>query len=131
MKYSILMLLFALQTALFAREECASMVADFEATEQAYDAVVKAGVAAPAAEKVIAEFQKTGREIYNTCKDKMSTTRWYMLGKKLKASRVNAEDFKMMSLVELQRYALSNPPVITKYYCGSIITGVQVIPQPR
>lgn len=105
-----------------SREECARMLEHFASLEKAYDAVVQAGVAAPASETVIRRFRSEGENIYAVCQNKMSTTRWYMLGKKVRSDKVAQGDFHMQTPAELERYAISHPPVITEVRCGRIIT---------
>jgi len=127
MKYFLLLVPLALLAA--TREECAQMVKDFTPLEAAYDAVVQSQVASPISEKVIADFRRQGNIIYTECKDKMSTTPWYMLGKKIEANAVDTRQFHMESVTELTTYAINNPPVITNYVCGTVSTPGQ--PTPR
>ncbi len=105
------------------REECTQMLKRFAPLEKAYDAVVQSKVASPVSEQVIAAFRRDGEIIYTECKDKMSTTPWYMLGKKIRADAVNIANFHMQSVKELRQYAITHPPVITNYVCGSVIPG--------
>lgn len=118
-----LMAILLLTASLFARETCAELVASLEATEKAYDAVVKANIPSPVSQKVVREFQQQGNNVYNVCKEKMSTTKWYMLGKKLNREKVKASDFYVRSLEEMKQFAISNPPVIVERRCGRIIQG--------
>jgi len=127
MKYILLLVPLALLAA--TREECAQMVKDFAPLEAAYDAVVQSQVASPVSEKVIADFRRQGSVIYTECKDKMSTTPWYMLGKKVDPNSVNAGAFHISSVAELTQYAINNPPVVTKYICGTVSPPVR--PTPR
>jgi hypothetical protein len=111
------------------RQECAQMLERFAPLERSYDAVVESGVAAPVSEQVIKEFRHEGARIYGECKDKMSTTRWYMLGKKIKPYGVDLAKYHMPSVAELKRYAINNPPVITEVRCGTIKQGIHPLPR--
>jgi hypothetical protein len=108
------------------REQCAQMVKDFEPLEKSYDAVVASGVASPVCEKIIRDFRREGGTIYTECKDKMDTTPWYMLGKKIKPYGVDIEKFHLDSPADLTRYALSHPPVVTEYRCGTVTQGIHL-----
>ena len=105
------------------REECVERLKRFAPLEKAYDAVVAAGIASPISEKVIRDFRTEGSGIYTDCKDKMSTTPWYMLGKKVQADDVKVEQFHMESAMELRSYAISHPPVIVNTVCGTVTPG--------
>jgi hypothetical protein len=59
----------------------------------------------------------------------MSTTRWYMLGKKIKPYGADLAKFHMESIAELKRYAINNPPVITEVRCGTIKQGIHPLPR--
>jgi len=124
------MLVIPLMLSAATRQECTQMLKPFSALEKAYDAVVQAGIAAPASEKVIGDFRREGGRIYAACKDKMSTTRWYMLGKKVNDGRVAAAAFHMPDVAELKRYAISHPPVVTEVRCGTVRQGIH-LPQER
>jgi len=106
------------------REECAQRLKRFAALEKAYDAVVASGIASPVSEKVIRDFRREGGGIYADCKDKMSTTPWYMLGKKVQSHDVDPKKFHMESILELRNDAISHPPVITQVVCGTVTPGV-------
>ena len=108
------------------REECAQRLERFAALEKAYDAVVESKVASPVSEKVIRDFRREGGAIHAACKDKMSTTRWYMLGKKIEPYDVDIAKFHMENAAELRQYAVSNPPVVTEVRCGRILPGVHL-----
>lgn len=110
------------------REECAQMLERFAPLERSYDAVVESEVASPVSERIIREFRHEGARIYGECKDKMSTTRWYMLGKKIKPHGVDLAKFHMQSVAELKSYAINNPPVITEVRCGTIRQGIHPLP---
>ena len=105
------------------REECAQWLEQFAPLEKAYDAVVASGIASPVSERIIRDFRRDGERIYNDCKNKMSTTPWYMLGKKVKSYDVDIAKFHMESFAEVRQYAISNPPVITKVVCGTVTPG--------
>jgi len=123
--------LLLLPILLFAatKEECTKMLERFEPLEKAYDALTEAKVASPVAEQVIRDFREEGNRIYTACRDKMSTTRWYMLGKKVAPQKVDIAKYHLPSLAELEQYAVSHPPVVTEYRCGTVIQ--QGIKQPR
>jgi hypothetical protein len=110
-------------------QECTQMLERFEPLEKAYDAVLESSIAAPVSEKVIRDFRREGARIYSECKDKMSTTRWYMLGKKIKPYGVDLAKYHMPSVAELKRYAINNPPVITEVRCGTIKQGIHPLPR--
>ena len=105
------------------REECAKRLEQFAPLEKAYDAVVASGIASPVSERIIRDFRREGERIYNDCKNKMSTTPWYMLGKKVQSYDVDIAKFHMESFAEVRQYAISNPPVITKVVCGTVTPG--------
>lgn len=109
-----------------SREACTRMVEEFASVEAAYDAVVQSGVAAPASEAAIRRFKKEGAHIYEVCKDKMSTTAWYMLGKKVRSEKVKSGTFHLESPEELRRYAITHPPVRTVVHCGSVRQGIHL-----
>jgi hypothetical protein len=109
-----------------SREACARMLERFAAVEAAYDAAVTSKVAAPATYDAITRFRKEGAHIYAVCKDKMSTTRWYMLGKKINDPKVNALQYVLESPANLKQYAITHPPVIVQTLCGSIKQGVHL-----
>lgn len=109
-----------------SREECSRMVEAFAPLEQAYDAVVQAKVPAPASVEVIRRFREEGEHIYTVCKDRMSTTQWYMLGKKIKPYNVDIAAFELESPGDLTRYAISHPPVKTIVRCGTIRQGIHL-----
>lgn len=102
------------------------MVEEFSSVEAAYDAVVQSGVAAPASEAAIRRFRKEGGHIYEVCKDKMPTTAWYMLGKKVRSDKVNIAMFHLESPEEIRRYAIAHPPVRTVVHCGSVRQGIHL-----
>lgn len=120
---------FAMVLSALTREECSGMLERFDAVELAYDAAVLSKVAAPATVEAITRFRKEGKYIYNTCKDKMSTTRWYMLGKKVNDSKADIAKFRLESVSELTRYAITHPPVIIKNLCGTIRQGIHLPPK--
>jgi len=126
MKFFLLVVPLALFAA--TREECAQMLEEFAPLEKAYDAVVQSQVSSPVSEKIIKEFRRKGGVIYAECKDKMSTTPWYMLGKKIDPKEVDIAKFHLPSAAELTQYALSHPPVIIKNLCGTIQQGVHPLP---
>ena len=126
MKWALLLIPMLLFAA--TREECAKKLAVFESLEKAYDAVVEAGIASPVSEEIIRDFRKEGGDIYRECQDRMSTTRWYMLGKKIDPGKVNIAKFHVPSLAELKEYAITHPPVVIDYRCGTVIQGGR---QPR
>jgi len=105
------------------------MVEAFVPLEKAYAAVVQAGVASPVSEMVIRRFRSEGGKIYEVCKDRMSTTKWYMLGKKIAPEKVDIASFHLPDVAELKRYAVTHPPVVTEVRCGTIRQGIH--PQPR
>lgn len=123
------LLLFPMLLLAATRHECAQMLERFAPLEKAYDAVVESKVASPVSEQVIRDFRHEGASIYGECKDKMSTTRWYMLGKKIKPYGVNLAKFHMQSVAELKSYAINNPPVITEVRCGTIQQGIHPLPR--
>jgi len=131
MKFLAVAIFLPLMLAAATREECAQMVKDFAPLEAAYDAVVQSQVASPVSEKVIADFRRQGGLIYTECKDKMSTTPWYMLGKKIEANAADTAKFHMESVAQLTSYATNNPPVITKYICGTVSNPSQPTPRGR
>lgn len=124
----LVMILIPLLLFAATREECAKKLAAFEPLEKSYDAVVEAGMASPVSEKIIRDFRKEGGDIYRECKDRMSTTRWYMLGRKIDPGKVNIAKFHLPSLTELKQYAINHPPVVIDYRCGTVIQGGR---QPR
>ena len=107
------------------REECAKRLERFAPLEKAYDAVIASGIASPVSEKVIKDFRREGGGIYADCKNKMSTTPWYMLGKKVQSRDVDIAKFHIQSVVELRTYAINNPQVITQVVCGTVTPGVR------
>lgn len=109
-----------------SREECGEMLERFSVVEAAYDAAIASKVAAPATRKAIDDFRKEGGHIYAVCKDKMSTTRWYMLGKKVKDPKVDVSKYLLESPSDVTRYAISHPPVIIQNLCGTIRQGVHL-----
>ncbi len=123
-----LLLLIPLLLSAAGRQECTEMLEAFAPLEQAYDAVVESGIASPVAEDVIRDFREEGGKIYRECKDKMSTTRWYMLGKKIAPGKVKIAEFHLPSPEELKQYAISHPPVVIDYRCGTVVQGGR---QPR
>lgn len=125
MKAIIFLLLPPLLFAL-SREECAHRLEKFTPLEKAYDAVLQSKIAAPYSEETIRRFRKEAGQIYTLCKDRMSTTRWYMLGKKAKDDKVDLRQFHLESANDLKNYAISHPPVIVKYLCGSIRQGTHL-----
>lgn len=112
------------------REECSRMVEAFAALEQSYDAVLQAEIPSLESIRVITAFRKEGAKIYEGCKDKMSTTKWYMLGKKVKERNVNIAKFWLESVGELKNYALTHPPVKIINLCGSVQQGVNLPARP-
>ncbi len=129
MRY-VLLLLFPLFLSAMTREACQKRYESFKALEKAYDAVVQSKIAAPVSVEVIEKFRKEGREIYAECRDKISTSTWYMLGKKTEDAKVDSRKFRLQSLAELKQFALSHPPVVTRVLCGSVQQGVP-LPTPR
>lgn len=127
-----LFFLLTLPLLLFAatREECSRMVEAFAPLEQSYDAVLQAKIPAPESVRVIIAFQKEGAKIYEVCKDKMSTTKWYMLGKKVKDHNVDIARFRLESVSELKSYALTHPPVKIINLCGSVQQGIHLPERP-
>ena len=112
------------------REACTERYERFRSLEAAYDAVVEAKIASPVAVEVIEAFRKEGGEIYRACRDRLSTSTWYMLGKKVEDRKVDIAKFRLQSLEDLKRYALTHPPVVTKVLCGTVTQGGR-LPQPR
>jgi hypothetical protein len=123
MKLVTMIVLFPLLLTAATREECAQRLKKFAPLEKAYDAVIQSGVASPASEKVIKDFRRVGGGIYADCKNKMNTTPWYMLGRKVQSRDVDLAKFHIQSVAELKRYAISHPPVITKVVCGTVSPG--------
>ena len=126
-----LFFLFIVPVLLFAatRQECTRMLEAFAPVEKAYDAVVEAEVPSPTSEKVIRQFRNEGGKIYKACKDRMSTTAWYMLGKKIAPEKADIAAFHMESAAELTRYAITHPPVVTEVRCGTIQQGIHPLPR--
>jgi len=118
-----LLLIVPLLLSAATREECAKRLEAFAPLEKAYDAVVASGVASPVSERVIREFRREGESIYTDCENKMSTTPWYMLGKKVRSYDVDIAKFHIESFAEVRQYAISNPPVIMKVVCGTVKPG--------
>ncbi|UFS62278.1 hypothetical protein LOH54_11580 [Sulfurimonas sp. HSL-3221] len=118
------MLLFAA-----TRQECARMVEAFAPVGKAYDAVIEAEIPSPASEKVIRQFRSEGGKIYKRCKDRMSTTLWYMLGKKISSDKTDIASFHLENVAELTRYAITHPPVVTEVRCGTIQQGIHPLPR--
>ncbi|WP_345972475.1 hypothetical protein [Sulfurimonas diazotrophicus] len=111
------------------RQECARMVEAFAPIEKAYDAVIEAEIPSPASEKVIRQFRSEGGKIYKVCKDRMSTTQWYMLGKKIDSEQADIASYHLENVAELKRYAITHPPVVTEVRCGTIQQGIHPLPK--
>ena len=114
------------------REECIKRFEEFKVLERAYDAVIAADIAFPIAETVITDFRREGEALYVGCKNKISTSTWYMLGKKVRTRKKNIRDFHLESPQELVIFARSHPPVVTRVLCGSVTNGgASIQPAPR